>query len=197
MISKLYITQVQETRCFICAKAFYDTEYICRLSKRLILRRDTLGVGIESLQKSLTRFGKQYFSLWSSLMAQQVKNLPVMQETQEIRVQSLGQEYSLEEKTAIHSSVLAQETHGQKRLIGYSPWGCKEQDTNEHTHTHAGFYHFIRHLLLLLLLIRFSRIRFCATPQTAAHQAPPSLGFSRQEHWSGLPFPSPMHESEK
>ena len=31
----------------------------------------------------------------------------------------------------------------------------------------------------------------------AAHQAPPSLGFSRQEHWSGLPFPSPRHESEK
>ena len=30
-----------------------------------------------------------------------------------------------------------------------------------------------------------------------AHQAPPSLGFSRQEHWRGLPFPSPMHESEK
>ena len=30
----------------------------------------------------------------------------------------------------------------------------------------------------------------------AAHKAPPSLGFSRQEHWSGLPFPSPMHESE-
>ena len=35
------------------------------------------------------------------------------------------------------------------------------------------------------------------TPWTAAHQAPPSLGFSRQEHWNGLPFPSPMHESEK
>ena len=52
-------------------------------------------------------------------------------------------------------------------------------------------------LPLLLLLSRFSRVRLCATPQTAAHQAPPSLGFSRQEHWSGLPFPSPMHESEK
>ena len=52
-------------------------------------------------------------------------------------------------------------------------------------------------LLLLLLLSHFSRVRFCATPLTAAHQAPPSLGFSRQEHWSGLPFPSPMHESEK
>ena len=35
----------------------------------------------------------------------------------------------------------------------------------------------------------------CA-PETAAHQAPLSLGFSRQEHWSGLPLPSPMHESE-
>ena len=34
-------------------------------------------------------------------------------------------------------------------------------------------------------------------PIDAAHQAPPSLGFSRQEPWSGLPFPSPMHESEK
>ena len=51
--------------------------------------------------------------------------------------------------------------------------------------------------VLLLLLSRFSRVRLCATPQMAAHQAPPSLGFSRQEHWSGLPFPSPMHESEK
>ena len=52
-------------------------------------------------------------------------------------------------------------------------------------------------LLLLLLLSRFSRVRLCATPLTADHQAPPSLGFSRQEHWSGLPFPSPVHESEK
>ena len=52
-------------------------------------------------------------------------------------------------------------------------------------------------LLLLLLLSHFSRIQLCATPQTAAQQAPPSLGFFRQEHWSGLPPPSPMHESEK
>ena len=52
-------------------------------------------------------------------------------------------------------------------------------------------------LLLLLLLSRFSRVRLCATPYTAAHQAPLSLEFSRQEHWNGLPFPPPMHESEK
>ena len=51
--------------------------------------------------------------------------------------------------------------------------------------------------LLLLLLSHFSRVRLCATPQTAAHRAPPSPGFSRQQHWSALPFPSPMHKSEK
>ena len=45
---------------------------------------------------------------------------------------------------------------------------------------------------LLLLLSCFSHVRLCVTPQMAAHQAPPSLEFSRQEHWSGLPFPSPM-----
>ena len=54
--------------------------------------------------------------------------------------------------------------------------------------------HFLTNgLLLLLLLLRlFSRVRLCATPWTAAHQASPSLGFSRQEHWSGVPLPSPM-----
>ena len=52
-------------------------------------------------------------------------------------------------------------------------------------------------MLLLLLLSCFSHVWLCATPEMAAHQAYPSLGFSRQEHWSGLPLPSPMHESEK
>ena len=52
-------------------------------------------------------------------------------------------------------------------------------------------------LMLLLLLSRFSRVRLRATPWTAAYQASPSMGFSRQEHWRGLPFPSPMHESGK
>ena len=52
-------------------------------------------------------------------------------------------------------------------------------------------------LLLLLLLSSFSRVRLCAIPQTAAHQASPSLGFSRQEHWSGLPFPFPVRKLEK
>ena len=38
-----------------------------------------------------------------------------------------------------------------------------------------------------------SRVRLLATPWTAAHQAPPSMGFSRQEYWSGVPLPSPKY----
>ena len=38
----------------------------------------------------------------------------------------------------------------------------------------------------------FSRVWLIATPWTAAYQAPPSMGFSRQEYWSGVPLPSPM-----
>ena len=41
------------------------------------------------------------------------------------------------------------------------------------------------------LSLLLSRVRLFATPWTVAYQAPPSMGFSRQEYWSGLPFPSP------
>ena len=58
----------------------------------------------------------------------------------------------------------------------------------------SGFIEHRQHVgskALLLLPSRFSRVRLCTTPQPAAHQAPLSLGFSRQECWSGVPFPSP------
>ena len=56
-----------------------------------------------------------------------------------------------------------------------------------------GFVRFLKsHGLLLLLLSHLSRVQLCATPWTAAYQAPPSMGFSRQEYWSGVPLPSPI-----
>ena len=68
-------------------------------------------------------------------MAQWVKNLPAMQETQEIQVQSLRREDSLEEGIATHSSILAWEilwkTHGLKSLVGYSSKDQKESYTTE------------------------------------------------------------------
>ena len=58
-------------------------------------------------------------------------------------------------------------------------------------HTHEGL-HFLISVIDLAekRLVVVSRVRLSVTPWTAAHQAPPSLGFSRQEYWSGLPLPS-------
>ena len=58
-------------------------------------------------------------------MAQTVKNPPAMQETQ---VQSLDQEDPLEKGMATHSVFLPGEFHGQRSLVGYSPWDRKELD---------------------------------------------------------------------
>ena len=62
-----------------------------------------------------------------------VKDPPAMQETQETWVQSQSQEDHLEESMAAHSSVHAGEPHGQRNLVGHSPWKSKELDTTEAT----------------------------------------------------------------
>ena len=59
----------------------------------------------------------------ASLGAQMVKHLPAMQETQ---VQSLGQEDPLEKEVSTHLVRLPGKFHGQRSLVGYSPWGRKE-----------------------------------------------------------------------
>ena len=61
------------------------------------------------------------------------------------------------------------------------PWDSPGKDTE------VG-YHF---LLQCMKVKSLSRVRLLATPWTAAHQAPPSMGFSRQEYWGGVPLPSP------
>ena len=63
-------------------------------------------------------------------MAQMVKRLPAMRETQ---VQSLGWEDPLEKEMATHSSILAWRIPWTEELVGYSPWGRKESDTTEAT----------------------------------------------------------------
>ena len=66
--------------------------------------------------------GRFSLSIWVVLvMAQQVKNLPAVQEMQETQVQSLGQEDSLEKEMASRSSILTEKSHVQKSLVGYSP----------------------------------------------------------------------------
>ena len=118
--------------------------------------------------------------------------------------------------------LLPGKSHGWRSLVGYSPWCCKELDTTERLHflsfhfpfpsSNPAYILLVEHFFwcvrikhfekpsltpYVYVLSHFSHVWLCATPETAAHQAPLSLGFSRQEHWSGLPFPSPMHESEE
>ena len=52
-----------------------------------------------------------------------------------------------------------------------------------------------QHVLAKVKVKSLSGVWLFATPWTVAHQAPPSMGFSRQEYWSGLPFPSPGESS--
>ena len=60
------------------------------------------------------------------------------------------------------------------------------QSNNYILRTFAQFLIVNKHMLLLLSHV--SCVQLCAAPQMAAHQAPLSTGFSRQEHWSGLPY---------
>ena len=73
------------------------------------------------------------------LVAQTVKNLLVMQET---RVQSQGQEDHLEKGMAIHSSILAWESHGQRSWEVPSPWGPTESETNGRLPLSLFIFHF-------------------------------------------------------
>ena len=69
----------------------------------------------------------------ASLVAQRLKSLPLMRETW---VRSLGWEDPLEKEMATQPTpvLLPRESHGQRSLIGYSPWGRKESDTTERLH---------------------------------------------------------------
>ena len=76
--------------------------------------------------------------------------------------------------------------HRQQPTRLLRPWDSPRKNTRVGCH-------FLLQCMHACMLSHFSHVRLCETPQTAAHQAPLSLGFSRQEYWSGLPVPSPMH----
>ena len=99
---------------------------------------------------------------------------------------------------------LTGESHGQRSLVGYGPWGQEESDMIDY---HFHFSWTINSVVIVsggqqrdsaiqiheskMKVKSLSRVQLFATPWTVAYQAPPSMGFSRQECWSGLPFPSP------
>ena len=98
---------------------------------------------------------------------------------------------------ATHSSILAWRTPWTEELsrwsivhrVAKSQTQLKQLST--HAHTQTGLH---------LAAAAAKSLQSCPTlcdPIDGSDQDPPSLGFSRHEHWSGLPLPSPMHESEK
>ena len=122
-------------------------------------------------------------------------------------VLSLGWEYPQEEKMTTHSIVKlfsSEKFHGQRNLVGYSPWGhsgwtplsthstadCMPVNYSE-TNRPSNLI-FIRICMVIVLcmcvLSHVQRLTLC---DSIALQAPLSMQFSRQEYWSGLPFPTP------
>ena len=78
--------------------------------------------------------------IWKGLQMSKLKLLN--QQMQETWVGSLGWKESLKKRMAIHSSILAGESHGQRSLVGYNPWGHKELDmTKQLTHIHRNRFH--------------------------------------------------------
>ena len=86
------------------------------------------GFGNHSRDNKEESFKLKHDLCLGSLMAQTVKNLPAMQETQ---VRSLGQEDPLEKGMATHSSILAWRIPWQRSLESYNPWGSEDWDTTE------------------------------------------------------------------
>ena len=100
-------------------------------------------------------------NIYYSLVAHMVKHLPAMQET---RVQSLGHEDPLEKGVSTHSSILAWRIHGQRKLVGCSPWKSWKCSL-------------------------LSRVWLFAIPPTEACQVPLSMGilWARILEWVALP----------
>ena len=109
-----------------------------------------------------------------------------MQEMEEVWVWSLGWDNPLEEGMATHSSILAWGIPWTEE-----PGGLQSMRLQRLRKEGSDLA--VSDLIEVKWseMKSLSRVRLFATPWTLAYQAPPSLGFSRQEYWTGLPFPSP------
>ena len=92
--------------------------------------------------------------------------------------------------------IMPKEFQGQRSLVGYSPWHHKELDMIVQL-TFFSLSFVLQYVIRIIKkkkkkVRKLSRVWLFVTPWTIAYQAPPSMEFSRQEYWSGLPLPSPI-----
>ena len=127
-------------------------------------------------------------------MAQQVKNPPAMQATLETQVWSLGWEDPLEEEVAATAKSL-QSCPTMCDPIDGSPPGSPVPEILQGRTLEWVAISFSKAWKWKLKVKSLSPVRLSVTPWTAAHQAPPPVGFSRQECWSGVPFGNPLQYS--
>ena len=99
--------------------------------------------------------------------------------------------------------LLPGKSHGWRSLVGCSPWGHKESDTTERPHFHFSLSCTAEGNGNPLHCSCLENLRdgepgglpSLCNPIDSSPPGSPSLRFSRQEHWNGLPFPSPVYES--
>ena len=124
-----------------------------------------------------------------------VKNLSATQEMQEIRVWSLGQEDPLEEEMQPTPVFLPGESHGQRSLVGYSPWDHKELDMTEHTVRYIFYMSSIKYICVwthtrLKSVQSLSHVQLFATPRTAARPSPTPRAYSNSHPLSWWRHPT-------
>ena len=111
---------------------------------------------------------------------------------QETWVQSLGQEDPLKKEMATHSCILAWRTPWTEQPGGLQSMGSHR--VRQDLARRVIMRNVLNKAQCLIAAAAAKSLQSCPTlcdPWTVAHRAPPSMGFSRQEYWSGSPFPSP------
>ena len=109
--------------------------------------------------------------------------------------------HALEKEMATHSSVLASRIPGTgaswAAVYGVAQSRTRPKRLSSSSKASIKLISVQWHFLIMCAVVSHSTVSNSVTPWTIIHQAPLSMTFPRQEYWSGLPFPSPMHESEK
>ena len=105
----------------------------CHFLLQEIIPTQGLNPGLPHCRRAVYHLSQPLHCLYYGAcpVAQWLKNLPAMQEPQETQVQCTGQEDPLEEGMTPTPGFLSGESHGERKLEGYSPWGHKDSDMTE------------------------------------------------------------------